>query len=414
MAVEFAEDLSLCGIPLTQLSADGLKPPLISFVLICWNYEKYVGQAIRSIKHQDYAHFECLVVDNGSNDNSASVIQSEIRGDPRFSLKCFDQNNGQLGAAIWALDHIRGGFVVFVDADDVLFTNFASSHVQAHLALPKSVALTSSGVTEIDAEGKILTSRYSHINIDQKFIIRGLCPRSKIIRLPTVSDEHYELIASNIGTIPRDIAGWHWGPGTASMYRKSMLDLVRIGDGESVQMRSADTHFNYMCHAFAASAVIDLPLTAYRVHGANYFARQETLDPLSKGTKEYAEKSRLDRLSSAEIILKEAVKFRWLLGSSYWKIFDQCSGAGTEGRRRVFRLSETYEMFARNMGPLILAHDQRQLARELARRLGYRRASKLIAQELKRRLRVRETGQLLFAGVAGRMREIFRFTRSRK
>ncbi|ODT24193.1 MAG: hypothetical protein ABS54_09945 [Hyphomicrobium sp. SCN 65-11] len=394
-------ELSVAGRPLGELASNDIQPPFVSFVVICWNYARYVAQAIRSIKQQDYPHFECLVIDNGSSDDSASVILAAIEGDARFRMERLDRNMGQLGAAIWSLAQIRGSFVVFVDADDFLFKNYTSSHLQVHLALPQSVPLTSSGVTEVDAQGRILTSRYSHIKIDQKYVVRGLCPSCNIVRFPMVSDEQYEVVAAQTGIIPREITGWHWGPGTANMYRRSMLDLIRLGDGSQDYMRAADTHFNYMCHAFAGSAVIDLPLSAYRVHGDNYFARQETYDALSKGTKEYAENSRLDRLASAELLLREPEKFSWLLGGSYWRVFDQCAGAGADGSRRTFRRPEAREIFARNIEPLVLTHGKVALGREIARRFGYRKGKRLMAQGLKGRLRLRMHGQLLFQSVVG-------------
>jgi glycosyltransferase involved in cell wall biosynthesis len=395
-------DLSVAGRSLGELASGDIQPPFVSFVVICWNYARFVDQAIRSIKDQDYPHFECLVIDNGSTDDSASVIEAAIEGDARFWVERLDRNMGQLGAAIWALGRIRGSFVVFVDADDFLFKNYASTHLQVHMALPKSVPMTSSSVTEVDAGGRILTSRYSHIKVDGKFVVRGLCPSHNVLRLPTISDEHYEIIASSTGAIPSEVSGWHWGPGTANMYRRSMLDLVKLGDGNQEYMRSADTHFNYMCHAFAGSAVIDLPLSAYRVHGSNYFAQQETLDALSKGTKEYAEKSKRDRLVSAEILLREPEKFNWLLGGNYWRVFDQCAGAGSDGSRRIFRQRDVREMFARHMEPLIAAHGQAKLGSEIARRFGYRKGTRLLSRGLRTRLPLRLRGSLLLQSAVGR------------
>ena len=121
-----------------ELSPFGLSPPLVSFVVICWNYAQYVAEAIASIRAQDYLHFECLVINNGSTDRSGEEIARAVGEDKRFTVVTFDENLGQLGAALWALDHIKGSFVTFVDADDVLFSTFASTHVQVHLALRRA------------------------------------------------------------------------------------------------------------------------------------------------------------------------------------------------------------------------------------------------------------------------------------
>ncbi|MET2825384.1 glycosyltransferase family 2 protein [Mesorhizobium shangrilense] len=50
------------------------KRPKVSFVIINYNYGLYVEQAISSVMSQDYADFECYVIDNNSTDTSREVI----------------------------------------------------------------------------------------------------------------------------------------------------------------------------------------------------------------------------------------------------------------------------------------------------------------------------------------------------
>jgi glycosyltransferase involved in cell wall biosynthesis len=400
-----SQELTIAGRRFDDVSTPDVQTPLVSFVVICWNYARYVGQAINSIKQQDYPFFECLVIDNGSTDDSASVIKAAIEGDARFRIAQLDHNMGQLGAALWSLERIRGGFVVFVDADDVLYRNYTSSHLQVHFALPRSVAFTSSSVTEVDATGRMLTSHSSHIKTGRKEGVRGLRMLQGAVRLPKVTDEHYEILSAHTETIPRTLSGWHWGPGTANMFRRSMLELVRLGDGSQDYIRTADTHFNSMCHALAGSAVIDIPLSAYRLHGFNYFTRQESLDGLNKGTKEHRESSRANRLASAELLLTHSDAFAWLLGRDYWATFDQCAGAGKKGSRRIFKAQEAREIFGRNIGRLIHSHGQPRVAREVAWRFGYRQGLRIMrlgtGKSLSIKLRARLFLQSLIGPVAG-------------
>ena len=142
----------------------GLKIPLVSIVIINWNYAKYVGQAIASVQGQSYRHFECIVVDNASSDGSVEVISEAIAGDPRFRLRRMPENFGHLGAALATLDELRGEFVNFLDADDVLFENFQASHVQVHLATNTSVSFTSSNVVTIDGDDALLCSGIPYID----------------------------------------------------------------------------------------------------------------------------------------------------------------------------------------------------------------------------------------------------------
>ena len=93
-----------------------------------------------------------------------SLLLKDTLREMRVSLfREMETNRGQLGAALWALDYIRGGFVVFVDADDILLPTFCSMHVQVHLALAHNVAFTSSDVFEINKDREILSSHYSRL-----------------------------------------------------------------------------------------------------------------------------------------------------------------------------------------------------------------------------------------------------------
>lgn len=314
--------ISVAGRPLEDAIALGVRAPLVSFVLICWNYAQYVGEAIASIKAQDYPHFECLVIDNGSRDASGDEIRRAIGADKRFKFVIFDENLGQLSAALWALDQVNGSFVTFVDADDALFSNFASTHVQVHLALPRSVAMTSSNVFEMDSNGGLLTSQYD------KFAMcggerDGFRDARVLPRLSTVSDDELSYLRGKVLVRPAHEGGWCWAPGSASMYRRTVLKFCKLPDGSPTHMRAADTHFNHLAHAIAGTALIDCPLSAYRQHQSNYFSTSETLPGLRRGTRDYARNNAANRAETLECVLANVAQFNWMLPTRYWSLVDQ-------------------------------------------------------------------------------------------
>lgn len=133
-----------------SLEEAGVSAPLMSFVLVNWNYARYIGQTIDSIRVQDYEKFECVIVDNGSDDDSLAVIERHVGADPRFRVIGLPENRGQLGAAFVGIRETSGPFLAIIDSDDVLFPTYASVHLQVHLALPNSVGFTSSNAIEID------------------------------------------------------------------------------------------------------------------------------------------------------------------------------------------------------------------------------------------------------------------------
>jgi hypothetical protein len=180
-----------------------------------------------------------------------------------------------------------------------------------------------------------------------------------------------------------------------------MLSLVRLGDGTQDHMRSADGHFNFMCHALAGSALIDIPLSGYRVHGDNYFAQREMLEGLHMSTTEYIAKSRVDRIASAEILLERADRFSWLLGRSYWRVFDQCAGAGAEGSRRIFRSQAARETISRHVPKLTQVFGEARVAREVAWRFGYRNGARVMGHGFQKKLPLKLRGQLLLQSLVG-------------
>ena len=319
--------MSIGGKAFDDLSPCGLRPPLVSFVVICWNYAQYVAEAIASIRAQDYLHFECLVINNGSTDRSGEEIARAVGEDKRFTVVTFDENLGQLGAALWALDHIKGSFVTFVDADDVLFSTFASTHVQVHLALPKSVAITSSNPLEITADSRVLTSQYGAFGLVGGERI-GFSHPETLPRLSAVSAEQFAFLSERIILRPTNEGGWCWAPGSANMFRRTVLNFCRMAGDSRKRMRAADTHFNHLCHAIAGSALICVPLSSYRQHQANYFSTSKSLPGVRQGTREFAARNGYNRRETLECVVEKTSEFNWLLPHRYWLLIDQLERVG--------------------------------------------------------------------------------------
>ncbi|MGD9501691.1 MAG: glycosyltransferase family 2 protein, partial [Methyloceanibacter sp.] len=111
--------------------------PRVSLVIINHNYAEYVREAIVSVRDQDYENFECFVVDNASEDDSARIIKKSIKGDGRFQGLFFEENLNQMGAVQAVLPRLSGQLVAVIDSDDFLLRQFVSSHVRLHVALKR-------------------------------------------------------------------------------------------------------------------------------------------------------------------------------------------------------------------------------------------------------------------------------------
>lgn len=97
-----------------------LPPPpaqlLVSVLIPAWNVAPWLGACLDSVLAQSLANFECIIVDDGSTDNTAQVAQS--CADPRIRL-IRQENAGVSAARNRALDEAKGQFIAFLDADDL-------------------------------------------------------------------------------------------------------------------------------------------------------------------------------------------------------------------------------------------------------------------------------------------------------
>ena len=91
--------------------------PLVTVFIPMYNAQKYIGECIDSILAQTYTNFEIVVIDDGSTDRSAAVV--EAYQDTRIHLY---RNNGNRGIPYtrnWGLDLAKGKYLAIMDADDI-------------------------------------------------------------------------------------------------------------------------------------------------------------------------------------------------------------------------------------------------------------------------------------------------------
>jgi len=122
--------------------------PLLAIIIPCWNYEKYVTRAIRSVSSQpEAARCELVVIDDGSTDGSWEAIRQEGVKAYRIS------NSGARLACVFGLDQTTAPFILFLDADDEL----ASGSLAKILALlDPDVAKLQFSLTRIDEDGNVI------------------------------------------------------------------------------------------------------------------------------------------------------------------------------------------------------------------------------------------------------------------
>ncbi|MBV4553745.1 glycosyltransferase [Pseudomonas sp. SWRI102] len=160
---------------------DAQRPqPLVSIVAPCYNGGKYLEEAIRSFFSQDYPNFEVIVVDDGSTDNSPSLLR-ELQQTYDFQL--YTQANQGVSAALnHGLAHAKGVYVSTPDLDDVMLPH--SVRVRAeYLEQHPEIGCVGALITYIDEEGKVVKEQQrSQIKVHR---FDGILRKATVIGAPT-------------------------------------------------------------------------------------------------------------------------------------------------------------------------------------------------------------------------------------
>ncbi len=129
--------------------------PKVSVVIPAYNSERFIWDAIESVLGQTYRDFELIVVDDGSQDQTAQKIKGY---DDRLTY-LYQPNSGQARARNLGHTHSSGEYLAFLDSDDGWYPKMLEIEVRAMDDNPQA-GLVYSDVDIIDEEGKLLQERY--------------------------------------------------------------------------------------------------------------------------------------------------------------------------------------------------------------------------------------------------------------
>jgi len=92
---------------------------LVTTIIPCYNQSQYLEEALQSVLNQTHTHWECIMVNDGSTDNTEEIAKTWAAKDPRF-LYFYKENGGVSSARNFGLERAKGGYIQFLDADDIL------------------------------------------------------------------------------------------------------------------------------------------------------------------------------------------------------------------------------------------------------------------------------------------------------
>lgn len=140
---------------------------LISIIMPAYNEEKYIGEAIESIKSQTYQNWELVVVDDASEDKTVNIIKQYSLSDSRIKLHEFSVNRGANAALNKALMETEGEYICWLSADDKYKENMLASSLN-YLAKNTEAEAVFSVHEFIDEKSRVIeiwkpNDRYLHI-----------------------------------------------------------------------------------------------------------------------------------------------------------------------------------------------------------------------------------------------------------
>ncbi|MBL4807066.1 MAG: glycosyltransferase family 2 protein [Rhodobacteraceae bacterium] len=126
--------------------------PEISVIMGVRNGEKYLAEAVESILSQTFGNFEYIIVNDGSTDNTLTMLQGFAKQDPR--IKVIDRQASGLPTSLnIAIDRATAPFIARMDADDMSMPQRFSRQI-AFLRQNEDIAVVGSSAIIIDSTGK--------------------------------------------------------------------------------------------------------------------------------------------------------------------------------------------------------------------------------------------------------------------
>lgn len=102
---------------------------LVSIIIPCYNYAHFLGEALESVLAQTYPHWECIIINDGSPDNTEEVASKYCEKDHRFKYFC-KENGGHSAARNFGIKQSSGKYILPLDSDDKISKNLLLKAVE--------------------------------------------------------------------------------------------------------------------------------------------------------------------------------------------------------------------------------------------------------------------------------------------
>lgn len=254
--------------------------PKIAILLSTFNGEKYLAEQLDSILSQSYDNFLIVVRDDGSSDETVSVLQAYLAANPgRFHL--IDQehgnhgNRGASGSFSYLIEYVLArkvdlglgqAYMMFCDQDDIWYANKIEDQVAAMLKAEQEDIGKAEGHPQIESSKippVLIHSDLQVVSEKNELIARSFIKYQGL----EIKRNHFQnLVVSNLVT------------GCTAFFNEALAEkAVPVSDKAIMH----DWWMALVATAFGKLIFLDEPLVHYRQHGNNTIGAKEFIHPAS-------------------------------------------------------------------------------------------------------------------------------------
>lgn len=154
----------------SPVTEDNQESPRVSIVLPVYNGARYIEGALRSIRAQTMPHFELIIADNASTDDTLDICRRHADDDPRIRILTADRNNGAAWNFNRAVDVVTAPFFKWAAHDDLIDSPYLERCL-AVIEVDPSIVLASPKAVDIDEQGDVIGPIHSRSYATQPSVV---------------------------------------------------------------------------------------------------------------------------------------------------------------------------------------------------------------------------------------------------
>lgn len=231
---------------------------IVSVIITHRNYSHMLSGALESLAAQTHKNWECIVVDDCSDDAHRARAQEIVEKyiELGVSFVALPENVGQVPAFFAGMDATKGEFVCLLDPDDRYAPTFLERMLAAHMNDTVFAPIACCDQRIVRETGEVISGIYSPLPLE---MLGGRT--EKWVEIPARPVDRLLYVAQHV-------SGWPWTSTSAMMFRRPALELLRPRKRLSY-WGAADSYLATGAHSIGGTLRITAPLVDRTAHANN-------------------------------------------------------------------------------------------------------------------------------------------------